>query len=49
TGKFGHPITPSCTCASTIKARHTAYCSPRRNPFVPSIGSRVHIPAVHDH
>jgi len=43
TGKFGHPITPSSTRASTRSARQTAYCSPRKNPFVPSIGSRVHI------
>jgi hypothetical protein len=44
TGKFGHPITPSSTCASMMSARQTAYCPPLKNPFVPSIGSRVHIP-----
>lgn len=26
---------------------HTAYCSPRRKPFVPSMGSMVHIPVEH--
>ena len=44
TGRFGQPMTPSWTRASTRRARQTAYCSPRRKPFVPSMGSRVHIP-----
>ena len=43
-GRLGQPIIPTCTFASTRRARHTAYCSPLRKPFVPSIGSRVHIP-----
>lgn len=40
-GKFGHPITPNSTCPPTISARQIAYCSPRRNPLVPSMGSNV--------
>ena len=27
-----------------MRETQTAYCSPRRNPFVPSMGSMVHIP-----
>lgn len=45
TGRFGQPITPTCTTLSTINAKQTAYYSPRKNPLVPSIGSSVHIPA----
>jgi hypothetical protein len=44
-GRLGQPITPSSTRASTNSARQTAYCPPRKNPFVPSIGSSVHMPA----
>lgn len=40
--KFGQARTPSWTIPSTIKARQTAYCSLRRKPRVPSIGSIVH-------
>ncbi|KAM6492354.1 hypothetical protein JOM56_012078 [Amanita muscaria] len=43
-GKLGHPMTPTLTCASTMRARQTAYCSPRKKPLVPSMGSIVHIP-----
>jgi hypothetical protein len=43
-GRFGQPMTPSSTCASTRSARQTAYCPPRKNPFVLSIGSSVHMP-----
>ncbi|KAI9569172.1 hypothetical protein HD554DRAFT_2020949, partial [Boletus coccyginus] len=41
TSRFGQPRT---TCPSTINARHTAYRPPRKNPFVPSMGSSVHQP-----
>ena len=34
-GRFGQPMTPSSTRASTSSARKTAYCPPRKNPFVP--------------
>ena len=40
-GKFGQPMIPSSSRASTSNARQTAYCPPRKNPFVPSIGSSV--------
>jgi hypothetical protein len=43
-GRFGQPMTPSSTRASISSARQTAYCPPRKNPFVPSIGSSVHMP-----
>lgn len=45
-------MTPSSTRASTRSARQTAYCPPRKNPFVPSIGSNVQNPKkknIHDH
>ena len=38
-GRFGQPRTPTLTSPSSIRARQTAYCPPRKNPFVPSIGS----------
>lgn len=44
TGRLGQPMTPSSTRALMMSARQTAYCSPRKNPLVPSIGSSVHIP-----
>lgn len=47
TGRFGHPNAPACTFPSTMSARHTAYWSPLRKPFVPSIGSNAHIPRQH--
>ncbi|EZF20516.1 hypothetical protein H112_05195 [Trichophyton rubrum D6] len=43
TGKLGHPIAPTLRSPSTIRPRQTAYCSPRRKPFVPSMGSRAHV------
>lgn len=45
-GRFGQPITLTLTSLSSMSARQTVYCSPRRKPLVPSIGSRVHIPTV---
>jgi hypothetical protein len=45
-GRFGHPITPTWTTLSTMSARQTAYCSPRKKPLVPSIGSSVHMPGI---
>ena len=42
-GRFGQPNTPTLTSPSTISATQTAYCPPLKNPFVPSIGSIVHI------
>ena len=44
TDRFGQPMRPRTGCPSTINAKHTAYCPPRKNPFVPSIGSSVHRP-----
>jgi hypothetical protein len=45
TGRLGHPIAPTTTSPSTIKARQTAYWPPRRNPLVPSMGSRAQMPS----
>lgn len=39
TGRLGHPMTPTTTSPSTKSPRQTAYCPPRRNPLVPSMGS----------
>ena len=39
--RLGHASAATTTSPPTIKASATAYCSPRRNPLVPSIGSRV--------
>lgn len=44
-GRLGHPNTPNWTTESTISARQIAYCSPRKKPLVPSIGSMTHMPA----
>ena len=40
-GRLGQPSTPTLTTPETIKARQTAYWPPRRNPLVPSMGSRA--------
>lgn len=48
TGRLGHPVTPTTTSPSTRRPRQTAYCPPRRNPLVPSIGSSAQWPA-HKH
>ena len=37
--RLGHPNTPIWTTPSSTNANATAYWSPRRKPFVPSIGS----------
>lgn len=42
-GRLGQPRMPTLTSPSTIKARQTAYCPPRRKPLVPSIGSKAQI------
>ena len=41
TDRLGHASAATATRPSTISASATAYCSPRRNPLVPSIGSSV--------
>lgn len=46
TGRLGQPRAPTLTVPSTMRARQTAYWSPRRKPFVPSIGSSAHIPIL---
>jgi hypothetical protein len=47
-GRFGQPMTPSSMCALTRSARQMAYSPPRKNPFVLSIGSSVHMPVYND-
>jgi hypothetical protein len=47
-GRFGQPMTLSSMGVLIISARQTAYCPPRKNPFVPSIGSSVHMPVYDD-
>jgi hypothetical protein len=47
-GRLGQPITPSSTCVSINSTRHTAYCPPRKNPLVPSIGSSVTLGTDYD-
>ena len=41
TGRLGQARTPRVTVPFSMSARQTAYCSPRRKPFVPSMGSRA--------
>mmetsp|Transcript_3554 Transcript_3554/g.11565 ORF Transcript_3554/g.11565 Transcript_3554/m.11565 type:complete len:280 (+) Transcript_3554:408-1247(+) len=41
-GRLGQPRTPRIGSPSSSSARQTAYCSPRRKPLVPSMGSRHH-------
>ncbi len=41
-GRFGQAMAASTTSPFSMSARATAYCSLRRNPFVPSTGSSVH-------
>lgn len=49
TGRFGQPMTPRTTSPWMTNARQTAYCPPRKNPFVPSMGSSAHRPiATHE-
>ena len=38
-GRLGQPSTPPTISPSSIRPSAIAYWSPRRNPFVPSIGS----------
>jgi hypothetical protein len=44
-GRFGQPMTPQLDPRINEQhERQTAYCPPREGPFIPSIGSSVHMP-----